>query len=191
MSTRKLSNGHGSVTVNDAVIKNLRDAICVGYVTQVGILGSKAAGRHESVEISSGKNKGMHKEGKGSSALTNAEIGLMHEKGVMNDKGRLPRRSFLEMPLLRNAKVIFEKKKVFENALNKAIAAGTDCRKAWKKAYTDLGIEAEKIVLEAFEQSGPGWAPNAPATVIRKQSDSPLIDTGQLRRSISSRVITR
>jgi len=74
-----------------------------------------------------------------------------------------------------------------------------------------VGVAAENIVQEAFETAGWGtWAANAYATILakakgnifkRKQqaaSDvfeggrhtSPLIDTGQLRRAIASRVVT-
>jgi hypothetical protein len=52
-----------------------------------------------------------------------------------------------------------------------------------------LGIACEKWIQMAFATGGFGsWAPDSPATINRKGSASPLIDTAQLRRSIVSKV---
>ena len=45
-----------------------------------------------------------------------------------------------------------------------------------------LGANAAK---RWFTDPRNNWAPNSPATIARKGSDSPLIDTGQMRRSIT------
>jgi hypothetical protein len=190
MIIQKLPNGIGQVRLSDDLIKNLKDALSIKYKTQVGILGSKATGRRETVAIKSGKNKGKHKAGKVESDQTNAEIGLIHEKGIKTGNNPIPRRSFLEIPILNNAKEIFEKKKALENQIKLAILSGKDFNQAWKQAYKDLGFFAEAVVQRSFEESGPGWPPNAESTIRRKKSSKPLIDTGQLRRSISSRVVT-
>ena len=52
-------------------------------------------------------------------------------------------------------------------ALRRAGMAGMNASKAW------------------FTDPRNNWAPNRPATIKRKKSDRPLIDTGALRRSIT------
>lgn len=139
------------------------------YKARVGILGSKASEIHNA------------KDAKGQSVdvgLTNADIGAIHEFG----SGKIPRRSFLQFPL--------------ETYMGKWVRANKDryyeqLKKGnLKKFYVAMGLEAEKIVNEAFTTSGYGsWAPNAPLTIAKKGSSMPLIDTGQLRASISSKVL--
>ena len=58
-----------------------------------------------------------------------------------------------------------------------------------KEVFVKIGIIAEGVVQEAFSTRGFGkWAPNSEMTIAQKGSDSPLIDTAQLRKSISSDV---
>lgn len=117
----------------------------------------------------------------------NAEIGLIQEFGRTEDP-RIPQRSFLRVPLRKHLKEEIEKSKTFsEQNIEKAIEAGNA-----KLLAKKLGMLGEKIVLEAFESSGDGqWAPNAPYTIAMKGSDKPLIDTGELRKSITSRVVSK
>ena len=49
-----------------------------------------------------------------------------------------------------------------------------------------VGLVMEDTIRDSIV-NGP-WAPNAPATVAAKGSDKPLIDTGFLRQSVTSRV---
>ena len=46
-----------------------------------------------------------------------------------------------------------------------------------------VGIKAQIEILKKFRDND--WAPNAPYTVAKKGSSTPLIDSGQLRQSIS------
>lgn len=48
-----------------------------------------------------------------------------------------------------------------------------------------LGMFAQNVVKDWFTDPANGWTPNAPETIKKKKSDRPLIDTGQLRRSIT------
>ena len=58
-----------------------------------------------------------------------------------------------------------------------------------KTLLARLGLFAETLVQRAFETSGFGqWPALQSSTVKAKGSSAPLIDTGQLRRSISSEV---
>ena len=48
------------------------------------------------------------------------------------------------------------------------------------------GMLASNAARAWFTNSRNSWAANSPATIARKGSDKPLIDTGQLRRAITS-----
>ena len=48
-----------------------------------------------------------------------------------------------------------------------------------------LGLKAQNVCRKWFVNPENGWAPNSPATIARKGSDRPLIDTGELRKSIT------
>lgn len=109
----------------------------------------------------------------------NAELGAVHEFGSYSKN--IPARSFLRVPLMNNGKKII---KSVEEKATEAFVNGDP-----KKAYRLLGIAGEGIVQNAFETSGNGnWAPLKKSTIARKGSSMPLIDSGQLRRSISSEV---
>lgn len=130
------------------------------YVVDVGIMGNKASRK--------------------SDELTNAEIGAIHEFGT----NQIPPRSFLRMPLRLKSSDILAK--VRDAGALKKLGSGNVVQ-----VLKDLGVACEGAILEAFGSAGFGhWAPNAPSTIAQKHSDAPLIDTGQLRRSISSVVHT-
>lgn len=117
---------------------------------------------------------------------TNAEIGFTNEFGKITGHKRIPERSFIRMPLKTkfNAK-LKTKKSLTGPELEKAIVEGKT-----EEFATKVGLVAEEVIQEAFATNGFGmWEPNAPMTIELKGSDSPLIDTGQLRRSITSKVI--
>ena len=116
----------------------------------------------------------------------NAEIGYVNEFGKMTGYPRIPARSFIRMPLnLFFQEKLRQKKSLGPEQLLKALESG----KA-DEFMAKVGIVAEETIQEAFATHGFGmWAPNAPYTVKMKKSDSPLIDTGQLRRAITSKVI--
>lgn len=133
------------------------------YFTRVGILGDKASQEH---------NK---------TTKTNAEIGAIHELGLV---AGIPQRSFLKMPLeTKLFDVISSHKDEYYLALKNGKM------KNWFKA---VGLWCEEIIDDAFKSGGFGsWEKNSEATIKRKGSSKPLIDTGQLRASISSTVIEK
>lgn len=146
--------------------KYMRD-IKSNYVARVGILGGDASAPHDS-----------------ESGMTNSAIGLVHEFGSQD--GNIPPRSFLRMPLETQQNKLIE---IFEDhpEVKKAIAEGNT-----KYALKIIGFYGEQIVKDAFRSSGFGqWKPNAPATVRKKGSSRPLIDTGKLIASVSSDVVKK
>ena len=151
------------VRVDIKGLKKLAEALGDDFEIRVGILGSKAA----------------RKNGKG--GMTNAEIGFINEFG--SEKRKIPGRSFLGMPLrLYLSEYIKAKKSFGKKEVEKAVKDGTLLLLAKK-----LGLVAEEVVEDAFATRGFGnWAENKPSTIKRKGSDMPLIDTGELRRSITS-----
>lgn len=121
-----------------------------------------------------------------SNVQTNAQIGFKNEFGDFESKPQIPERSFIRMPLRLyfNAKMQ-EKKSLTGKQFEKALQDGTIDKFAEK-----VGLVAEEVIQESFETRGWGvWPKNAPLTIALKGSDAPLIDTGQLRRAITSKVI--
>ena len=80
---------------------------------------------------------------------------------------------------IKRKEIIKEAKRI----INKYAMDGED------KILELLGVYGESIVQEAFETGGFGtWEPLSQETVEAKGSNSILIDTAQLRRSITSKV---
>lgn len=152
------------------------------YFVQVGILG-KSPTRKETVDKKTFKpGEGKHKAGKKASTLTNADVGKKMEFGSASEN--IPARSFLRMPLY--LKLPGTVKKLGQSFIDSLT------EKNIKKFYTRFGILCENIIQTAFATRGFGrWAPNAQLTIDIKGSNAPLIDTGQLRKSITSRVIEK
>lgn len=55
-----------------------------------------------------------------------------------------------------------------------------------KQKLRSAGMVAANLVKGWFTNPRNGWAPNAPGTISHKGSDRPLIDSAQLRNSITS-----
>ena len=112
--------------------------------------------------------------------LNNAEVGLKQEFGSASEG--VPVRSFLRMPL--NTQL---PKKMQQ--IGQAAWVGLIKEDGVEFALEELGKLAVGVVQQGFDTRGFGqWAPNAPYTIRKKGSSMPLIDTRQLRRSITSEV---
>lgn len=156
-----MSNVTTSVKIDTSKLKKIKKAFSKGGYVKVGVLGNEASRESEGVN--------------------NAELGMIHEFGSLSKN--IPPRSFLRMPLETKKNDLGEvgSSKIFSTAI-----ANGDIELALQL----IGIKGEEIVNEAFTSSGFGqWAPNAPTTVREKGSSRPLINTGQLRRSITSEVV--
>jgi hypothetical protein len=122
---------------------------------RIGIQGSKASAPH-------GQGKGQ----------TIGEIAAEHELGL-----GVPQRSFLRVFCDQNDKEIRTWLKAA--ALKIELGASTPDR--------EVGLICARIQagVQEFIANGQVEPPNAPATIARKKSSTPLIDTGQLRSAIT------
>jgi phage gpG-like protein len=171
------SNISLTVNVDTKKLEAIEKALKQNIKAQVGILGDKNL-RSDIQRNEDGTAKIVKKS---IAPQTNAQIGFIHEFGSYKDK--IPERSFLRVPLM-----LF---------LNEALKeASPKIRRAFQacniiEAYGILGLSAEKVVQEAFDTSGHGsWPKLSPITIARKGSDAILIDSGQLRKSITSKVVS-
>lgn len=99
-----------------------------------------------------------------------AVIAAIHEFGL----GDMPQRSFLRSAYDENLPMI---DKMIQRVANGAVfGLGTNA------ALNQLGNVVQGIVQRKIVD-GP-FVPNSPATIKRKKSSKPLIDTGHLRQSI-------
>lgn len=112
----------------------------------------------------------------GALASTVAEVGAAHEFGT----SKLPRRSFLRMPLTKNLHRFLNKAGAFDPAkLQEVVESGTLV--PWMKK---IAITAEQVIQAAFDTGGFGeWIPS---DITKKKNPQTLVETQQLRRSITS-----
>ena len=107
---------------------------------------------------------------------TNASI--LYKNTVGSPLERIPPRPLLEPAIEANKEKIGKQfRKVISNALlGKA--------ENLEKDLAHIGSTGEMVVKKWFDDPQNNWAPNSPYTIRMKGSDSPMIDTGQLRQSI-------
>lgn len=114
------------------------------------------------------------KRGKGGSIRNTdqplAAIAAIHEFGL----GGMPQRSFLRSAFDENKPMINKMGDHIVNSAIKGISTET--------ALNQLGNVVQGMVQKKIVD-GP-FIPNSPATIKRKKSSRPLIDTGHLRQSI-------
>lgn len=144
----------------DQLLKALKGKQPVG---RIGILGQNAV------------------RGGGTSAatLSNAAVGAMHEFGT----SKLPQRSFLRIPIMDNLNKRLEAAGALTSeTLNAVVATGSFI--PWLKKVV---VVAEGIVLEAFDTGGFGkWKPS---DMAKKKNHQTLVETQQLRNSVTSEVV--
>lgn len=129
---------------------------------------------HVEVGILGAKN---NREGNGS----NAEIGAKHEFG----SDGMPQRSFLKVPISDNLEKYLVKGGLFdEEAILKEAVAANSLAPVMKK----IGIVAENIVSDAFASGGFGKWPAWKIPGYQNNTGQILVNTQQLRNSITSEV---
>lgn len=116
-------------------------------------------------------SEGMH-EGSGT---TVAQIGFYHEFGTV----MAPERSFIRSTINGQSKDI---KKVASAQYKKVLNGDITT----EDGLGVLGAFTAGLIQEKFTSND--WVPNTDRTQARKGSSAPLIDTGQLRQSISFKV---
>lgn len=145
-------------------LDEIRNEIGGKYIARVGILGS-------------------HAERADDGALSNAELGLIQMFGSITNN--IPARDFLVMPIEVKRREIV--KSLGSSTARAAFAAGK-----YKMIFEILGASALNAVMEAFATGGFGaWAPNKEATIARKKSSAPLINTAELRKAQSFDVVSK
>lgn len=143
-------------------LDKIRASIPPEMAIRVGVLGEKASRE-------------------GDSTLNNAEIGIIQEFGSIS--GKIPPRSWLRMPIETHIGQIAQF--MGSTKILNMILAGKAIQ-----AFELVGVYAEGWVKSAFATSGFGsWKPNSPYTIDKKGSAKPLIDSSQLRRSVTSEVV--
>ncbi len=121
------------------------------------------------------------RSGKGKES-DNATIGAVHEYGAPN-RG-IPQRSFLRIPLMENLQKEMEASGLLdEKAMEEVIKQGT--MKPWLEK---VAIMAEAVVDDAFETKGNGKWPAWKTPGYTNEGGTLLVDSGQLRRSITSKI---
>lgn len=145
---------------NDKGLTNLLKALSgEAPVGRVGILGTKAGRNTQNAE-------------------TNASIGAKHEFGQEG----MPIRSFLRAPITDNLQKGLEDAGAFDEAALKQVAAEKTLLPFVKK----ICLVAEGIVADAFATGGFGkWKPS---DMRFKKNHQTLVETQQLRNSITSEV---
>jgi hypothetical protein len=151
-------------------------------VVQVGIFGDKNTLHSEVEHVKSKKTGKIRPKKVGKSDLMNWELGFIHEYG--STERHIPARSFLNMPLrVKGQEIIAQAGKNFTRFVYDSNPLAF---------WDDLGRRCYNAVQQAFATRGFGnWATDRPRTVAEKGSDAPLIDTGELRRSVDWRVTKR
>lgn len=133
--------------------------------------------RHEgrdalAVEILSGKKLGSI-FGK---SLTVGEIAIVHEFGTAD--GKIPERSFIRAPYDRNVKQWFDTQQRFKGKVLKG-------EMSVRRALGLMAIRIQRDFQDAIRRGGYPFIQNAPSTIERKGSSSPLIDTAQMLNSVT------
>lgn len=117
--------------------------------------------------------EGKHKD----STFSIAQIGYIHEFGAAT----IPERSFIRSTINGQSKDI---KKIAREQYKLVLNGKTTT----EKGLGILGAFTAGLIQETFTSND--WEPNTDKTQQRKGSTTPLIDTGQLRQSISYKVNT-
>lgn len=150
-------------------------------VARIGILGdSPRASAPSEISHLELMRKRTKPKGAEINPTTNATVGAAHEFGT----SRLPQRSFLRVPISENLEKQMENSGALDNdALADVIKAGSVI--PWLKKITAI---AEGIVAEAFDTGGFGKWPAWKTKGYTNNTGDILVDTQQLRNSISSEV---
>lgn len=99
------------------------------------------------------------------------DIAMWNELGTEH----IPSRPFMRDSVDKHKEEITE----FMKAQGKTLAGGASAR----KVLETIGVFQKDLIQTEIKQGS--FVANAPATIRRKGSDKPLIDTGQMRNSVN------
>lgn len=113
--------------------------------------------------------------------INNATIGAVHEYGTAT----IPQRSFLRQPLAEHLSSYVENSNVFGKDTFKQVIA----KKSFVPYLQKIGIIGETVVSDAFNSGGFGKWPAWKNPGYENNTGMLLIDSQQLRNSITSAVV--
>ena len=145
------------------------------HILSVGIQGSRAGERHRGSARGLSGFAGIVKTAK---SLSVGEIAAIHEFGL----GGLPQRAWLRGWVDGNASLI---RNTLRNIALRVVGGKLDEVSGLSLA----GVKFQGGIQRGIRAGVP--PPNAPSTIRRKGSSTPLVDTGQLRASVTWVVISR
>ena len=110
-------------------------------------------------------------------SYSQAHDAYMHSHG--SPAMRIPPRPFLQPAIEADKDALGE---LLKEAAQAALDGDT---KLAESKMAEAGMQAANDAFDWFTDSRNGWAPNAPSTIKAKGSDKPLIDTDEMRKSIT------
>lgn len=181
-------NGFTDVTVTkdltEEILKSLNDlakkTVCIGIPDST---------EHENSELSNSQILFLNTNGVRDTEMINAmqhnlDNGMAYSKAhelYVHENGsplwRVPPRPVLEPSIDANKEQIAE---LMKQAVDTAME-GNNVTPVLERA----GIQGQNIARDWFTNPNNNWEPNTENTIKRKGSDKPLIDTGELRKSIT------
>lgn len=133
---------------------------------KVGVVGSESQNEVEGEGITLARLAGVHEFG----------AAIQMPWGVLV----IPERSFIRASIAEQGN--------YADVIAKLIASVVDGKRTEEQALNLLGARASSDMQKRIARGIP--PPNAETTIARKGSDKPLIDTGQLRQSITWLVVS-
>ena len=108
--------------------------------------------------------------------INNAELLYIHTNG--STVRNIPPRPVIEPAIEDNKQQISE---FLKNGMLKALEVNQE---GAFKELENAGLHGQNVSREWFTNEKNNWKPNSKATIEKKGSDRPLIDTGEMRKSI-------
>lgn len=145
------------------------------YAIEIGVISAKSAR----------KNSNSKKKTTIKNDITNAELMFIHEYG--SPKRNLPSRPVLHKTILYATKIEVPQtlQRIEEGCF----------QHNWSKEHVKTELEKMCIRLQNYARNliyrSNELTPLKPSTVLAKGSDRPLLDTGQLAKSITCRLILK
>ena len=158
--------GRGVVVKRSKLLEQLRELGATQKHVRVGVIGEAAAEKHHEIGPDGAEVEGPH---------TVAEVAIWNHYGTST----IPARPFITLALELHK----EELKKLQARLGVAIVMG---KITLDQALQLLGVAAVGFIKQTIADGVP--PPNAPSTIARKGSSTPLINFGQLRGSITSDV---